>query len=142
MKKKITYNNVYIRMQLLAEILSLKLPKKALSETLILRAYYGKAVDEFEQSKKQMCSDATSGKDPEKDKGEIEKIVSEAILSKSEEDAGVADRKFSSQAFEEVVGAAMEAGTMKSAMFIGEDKKPVSVDALLWLQPVAYNLAE
>ena len=140
--KETTYNDAYLRMAILGDALSLKLPKKALSEVLRLRAHYGKAIREFDEIKKQIAEDAAKGKDPEKDKETIEAAAKEAITKKADEPAGIADRRLSAEAFEEVCGAAIEAGTITSAMFLGEDKKPVSVDATLWLEPIAYNLTD
>ncbi len=144
MKKGLTYNDVYVCMALLGDALQLSLPKKALSEVLMLRAHYGKGVKEFDEAKKQIVDDASKGKDPEKDKEAIEAAVKEPIEAKAKEEAGIASRPLSAGAFEEICGAATEAGNIRSGLFPApaEGEAPEGVPALLWLETLAYNLTE
>jgi len=91
--KETTYNDAYLRMAILGDALQLPLPKKALSEVLMLRAHYGKAQKDFEAAKKQIAEDAAQGKDAKKDKKAIDAAVKDAIEAKAAEAAGIADRR-------------------------------------------------
>lgn len=146
MKKGLTYNDIYVCMALLGDALQLSLPKKALSEVLMLRAHYGRAQKDFEAAKKQIAEDAAQGKDAKKEKKAIEEAAKEAIEKKAAESAGIADRRLSPEAYTELCGAAIEAGTVRSGLWPqkndkGEQEAGV-VHALVWLEAVAFNLTE
>lgn len=144
--KETTYNDAYLRMAILGDALQLPLPKKALSEVLMLRAHYGKAQKDFEAAKKQIAEDAAQGKDPKKDKKAIDAAVKDAIEAKAAEAAGIADRRLSAEAFEELCGTAAEAGAIRSGLWPQKNDKGEQeageVAALVWLEAVAFNLTE
>lgn len=142
--KETTYNDAYLRMAILGDALQLPLPKKALSEVLMLRAHYGKAQKDFEAAKKQIAEDAAQGKDPKKDKKAIDAAVKDAIEAKAAEGAGIADRRLSPEAFEELCGTASTAGAIRSGLWPQKNDKGEQeageVAALVWLEAVAFNL--
>ncbi len=142
--KETTYNDAYLRMAILGDALQLPLPKKALSEVLMLRAHYGKAQKDFEAAKKQIAEDAAQGKDAKKDKKAIDAAVKDAIEAKAAEAAGIADRRLSPEAFEELCGTAAEAGNIRSRLWPAKNDKGEQeageVPALVWLEVVAFNL--
>lgn len=142
--KETTYNDAYLRMAILGDALQLPLPKKALSEVLMLRAHYGKAQKDFEAAKKQIAEDAAQGKDPKKDKKAIDAAVKDAIEAKAAEAAGIADRRLSPEAFEELCGTAAEAANIRSGLWPAKNDKGEQeageVPALVWLEAVAFNL--
>lgn len=142
--KETTYNDAYLRMAILGDALQLPLPKKALSEVLMLRAHYGKAQKDFEAAKKQIAEDAAQGKDAKKDKKAIDAAVKDAIEAKAAEAAGIADRRLSPEAFEELCGTAAEAGNIRSGLWPAKNDKGEQaageVPALVWLEAVAFNL--
>lgn len=144
--KETTYNDAYLRMAILGDALQLPLPKKALSEVLMLRAHYGKAQKDFEAAKKQIAEDAAQGKDPKKDKKAIDAAVKDAIEAKAAEAAGIADRRLSPEAFEELCGTASAAENIRSGLWPAKNDKGEqeagAVPALVWLEAVAFNLTE
>lgn len=120
------YRELSLRGALLADIAKLKLPAKATAERLMLKVHYLPASIAFEQAREAIRSDAQST-DEEK---------AAAIKSKSEEDAGVADRRFTAEAFEQIVTAVMADGreTVDSCI------APEGVRVEAWLEAVAQVL--
>ncbi len=119
------YRDLNLRCALLADIATLKLPAKATAERLMLKVHYLPVSIAFKQAREVIRADAQS---TDEDK-------TLAIKSKSEEDAGVTDRRFSAEAFEQIVAAVMADGRETIDSCIAPEGESVAVDA--WLETVA-----
>lgn len=127
-----TYNDIYLRWALLNDLGAFELPSKAMTEKLILRAHYGRAVRDFESVKDVIAGDAKAD----------DAAKAEAVKAKAGETAeGFSDRRFSVCAFEQIVAAASSGQTVASALAQPDDggtagRLPVET----WLQAIADTL--
>ena len=131
--KKMTYNDLYFILTLINDLSTAKLPTKAMSEKLLIRAHYLKPLQEFEAFK-QTTNDDEAADDEAKNKAITDKL--------NEPIEGFNPRYFTEEAFEQIVGAvtanADENGNIKSllAARATEDGKTElgDVPAEAWLQ--------
>lgn len=119
-----TYNELYNRTGLVAATNALTLPAKAKAEALILRAVYAPAIDTFEKERSAILAD---------DKATDEQKT-EAVEARAKEECSAPDRRFTPEAFEQIVGAAMTAGTV--AVF-GQD-----IAGEAFVEALAFNLVK
>lgn len=138
--KATTYNDIYFIIALINDLSALKLPAKAMTEKLLLRAHYSKPMREFEDTKETI----------NKDEGSDDEAKGKAITQKAaEEIPGFTPRYFSIEAFEQIVAAAAEQGdeieSRLAAPKVGEDGNPVALGKIpteAWLQTIAERLVE
>lgn len=140
MKATMTYNDIYFILALLNDLSALKLPAKAMTEKLLLRAHYSKPQREFEEVKESIAKDEAAD-DEAKQKAVTEKAT--------EEVGGFAPRYFSEASFEQIVAAAAEQGELIesriAAPVVGEDGNAVALGKFpteIWLQTIAERLVE
>lgn len=132
-EKKLTYNDIYFILTFINDLSTVKLPTKAMTEKLLLRAHYLKPLREFEDFKQ------TTHNDENADEEAKNKAITEKLNETVE---GFTPRYFTTEAFEQIVGAvsavADENGEIKSLLNVqtGEDGKTVlgSVPFEAWLQ--------
>ncbi|MBD5219479.1 MAG: hypothetical protein HDS72_04440 [Bacteroidales bacterium] len=96
------YNELYERAGLIAAVNNLPLPAKAKAEALILRAVCAPAIDTFEKERAAIKADDKATEEQKK----------EAVEARAKEECAAPDRRFTPEAFEQIVGAAMAAGTV------------------------------
>lgn len=132
------FNEAIMRKVLLDDMRQIKpLGAKATTEAILLRVNYQKAMKEW--------GDALNVIN--EDKEATEEIRSKAIETKAAEESGISDRRMSAEAFEQVVAAALEIGTLRTQLITnpqakeGEDAR-MEVEAEEWLQMFAANLVE
>lgn len=137
MKKEMTYNDVYTCFTLIYETSFLKLSSKAMTEKLLLRTHYRKAVSEFEEAKQSIAGD----------KDATDEAKQEAIGKKAAETvANFEARGFSREALEQIVEAAIQHETIPSAFATPKlDEKGGMVEfgklpSETWLQILSENL--
>lgn len=140
MKATMTYNDIYFIIALINDLSVLKLPAKAMTEKLLLRAHYTKPMREFEEVKESIAKDEAAD-DEAKQKAVTEKAT--------EEIPGFTPRYFSIEAFEQIVAAAAEKGefieSRLAAPEVGEDGNPNALGKFpteIWLQTIAERLVE
>lgn len=120
-----TYNDVFLRAALLNDIASLKLPTKATAERLILKAHYARAIADFELMRSDIGNDNSSD----------EEQKNAAIKAVAAKETDTADKRFTYEAFEQIVAAVIENATIKTLLRNNED-----VDVNSWLSVVAEAL--
>ena len=133
MEKKLTYNDIYFILTFINDLATVKLPTKAMTEKLLLRAHYLKPLREFEDFKR------TTGEDENADDEAKNKAITEKAAEAIE---GFTPRYFTEEAFEQIVGAVSAAadgnGEIASllAAHTTEDGKPElgSIPFEAWLQ--------
>ncbi len=140
MEKKITYNDIYFIIALLGDLSALRLPAKAMTEKLLLRAHYSKAMREFEDARD------TINKDEAADDDAKTKAVTEKA---AEEVKDFTPRYFTTEALEQIVAAAADHGdfieSRIAAPKVDEEGNPVGLGQLpteAWLQTIAERLVE
>lgn len=120
MNTTMTYNDIYFNIALLNDLAELKLPAKATTERLLLRAHYSKPHREFEDIKETILKDEASD-DEAKNKAVAEKA--------QEEIAGFKPRYFSEAALEQIVAAVTELGddiqSQLAGIKLNEEGNPV-----------------
>ncbi len=119
-----TYNELYMRVLYIAAVNTLALPAKAKTEALILRAVYAPAVDAFEKERAAIAADETS----------TDEQKTEAIEKRAAEECTAPDRRFSPEAFEQIVGAAIARGTV--------EVNGTDIPAEAFVETLAFNLVK
>jgi len=126
-KKQISFNEAFVRLNLLDDLRGLTLPAKPLAEVLIMKAALRVPMAAWAQ----IVSESESGTGGNKDDETRKAALDEAALS----DCGCADRRLSAETFTEIVAAALAAGEVKS--FLNPEK---TLPAHEWLETLAYHL--
>lgn len=133
-----TYNDILNRMSVLGDALQLRLPAKAMAETLMLRAHYAKGMKEWQT----MCEQIQ--KDLPRSEGESDedylKRVNDVLIPKAADEAELPERRYTVEAFEQLCGAAAEQGEMESSVHLTKDGKRAQVPAWLWLDHMVVDL--
>lgn len=139
-----TYNEVINRMSVLGDALQMPLPAKVMSATLLMRAHYAKGMAEWQTICEQLQKDIPR-KDGESEDDYMARI-NEVAAEKCKEETTLADRRYTSEVFEQICAAAAEKGEVQSSVHfnVEEGKKPVSakVPAWMWLEYIAANLVQ
>lgn len=135
---KLTYIDVLNRMGVLGDALQLNLPAKVKAETLLLRAHYSKGVKEWQSILEQIEKDSqVDGSEPTEEQA---KIKNDAIEAKVKEEVSLADRRYSTEAFEALCGAVDGHETVVSVLTRNDEGVPQPFPSILWLEYVANNL--
>lgn len=129
------------RMSVLGDALQLTLPAKVMAETLLLRAHYAKGIKEWQTVVEQIDKD-TKPADGKARTEEQTKAFNEAIDAKSKEDATIADRRYSAEAFEALCGVVSERKEIVSALVRNDKGEPQPFPTIGWLEFVATNLVQ
>lgn len=129
------------RMAVLGDALQLTLPAKAMAETLLLRAHYAKGIKEWQTVVEQIDKDTKPADSGERTE-EQTKAFNEAIDAKSKEDAAIADRRYSAEAFEALCGVVGDRKEIVSALVRNEKGEPQQLSVIGWLEFVATNLVQ
>lgn len=136
-----TYLEILNRMAVLGDALTLKLPAKAMAETLRLRAHYAKGIKEWTTITEQINKDTAPAEGKERDE-EQQKQYDDALHAKVAEDAELKDRRYTPEAFEQLCEVASDKGMMLSALARDKEGKAGEIPAVAWLDFVAANLVE
>ncbi|WP_289739366.1 hypothetical protein [Paramuribaculum intestinale] len=136
-----TYLEILNRMAVLGDVLTLKLPAKAMAETLRLRAHYAKGVKEWTTIAEQINKDTAPAEGKERDE-EQQKQYDEVLQAKAAEDAELKDRRYTPEAFEQLCEVTSDKDMMLSALARDKEGKPGEIPAVAWLDYVAANLVE
>ena len=136
-----TYLDILNRMAVLGDALTLKLPAKAMAETLRIRAHYAKGVKEWTTITEQINKDTAPTEGKERTE-EQKKQYEEALTAKAGEEAELKDRRYSPEAFELLCEAASGKGTVQSALVRDKEGKAGDMPAVVWLDYVAAKLVE
>lgn len=131
MEKKLTYNEAYTRLQILDDIRALNLSAKAMAETLLMRVAAQKAIQEFAADREAILAADEAD----------EEAKTAALEAKANEPSGTIDRRYSEEAFEQLCGAALNAGVITSSLATDEDGHPKAIPAPAWLEFITPLLA-
>ena len=136
---KLTYLDILNRMPVLGDALQLNLPAKVKAETLLLRAHYAKGIKEWQTVLEQIDKDTKPENGAERD-DEQQKVFNEAVNEKANEEVALADRRYTTEAFEKLCEAIGDRKEIASALNRNEDGIPQPYPAIFWLEYVANNL--
>lgn len=134
-----TYLDILNRMPVLGDALQLPLSAKVKAETLLLRAHYAKGIKEWQTVLEQINKD-TQPEDGGERNEEQQKTYDEAITEKLKEEVSLADRRFSSSAFEALCEAVGDSKEIVSSLNRNKEGLPQPFPAIVWLEYVADNL--
>lgn len=104
---------------------------KALAEVLLLRAYYGKAVEGFSGARDSIMKEEAE-----------ESVKKEAVEKLLAEETEASDRKLSVASFEQIVEAVSTQSRIKTGLIVSEDGKVADIAAEDWLTTFAANIVE
>ena len=129
-----TYNEALVRNALINELGAVtNLKPKAMTEKILLGIHYRKAADEWLKAREAI----------DKEEHATDEVKSEALTTKANEDCGLADKRMSREAFEQVVEAVLPLGSIASFLAVSEaENEAPKIPAALWLQAFAEALVE
>lgn len=131
-----TYNEALVRNALINELGAVtNLKPKAMTEKILLGIHYRKAADEWLKAREAIS----------KEENATDEVKNEAIQTKATEDCGLADKRMSREAFEQVVEAVLSLGPLASmrsflAMQNATEDEAPKIPVAMWLQAFAEAL--
>lgn len=117
------FDEAISRWVLLGDSLALTIPAKAMTEILLLRLRYGKAVGEFENMRDDAWNSAATA--------ESRTETLKELLGK---DSSVDAVPLSEETFAEIVAAAMTQQTIRSRLSLDEKGEPMEIPCGVWLE--------
>lgn len=126
-----TFEEAITRWVLLGDALTLSLPTRTAAALLLLRLRYSKAVREFESLRDDARQSATPSDDPA--------ALLKDILGRPCE---VQADALGTEAFEDIVGAAMAKGSMRTHVITDAKGEPTEIPAMAWLERLVLLTAE
>lgn len=112
------------------------LGSKAVTESILLRIHYRKAVDEWLSAQKIIAETDADNESKQK-----------AVETKLAEESTITDKRMTREAFEQVVEAALKAGSIKTFLLIKANSGEAhnvggELPAIEWLTSFAANMVE
>lgn len=128
-----TYNEALVRNALINELGAVtNLKPKAMTEKILLGIHYRKAADEWLKAREAISKENAT-----------DEVKNEAIQTKATEDCGLADKRMSREAFEQVVEAVLPLGSIASFLAVSEaENEAPKIPVAMWLQAFAEALVE
>lgn len=129
-----TYNEALVRNALINELSAVtNLKPKAMTEKILLGIHYRKAAEEWLKAREAI----------DKEEHATDEVKNEAIQTKATEDCGLADKRMSREAFEQVVEAVLPLGSIASFLAVSEaENEAPKIPVAMWLQAFAETLVE
>ena len=130
------YNEALVKNALIGELgMAEGLKPKAMTEKILLGIYYRKAADEWAKIREAIASEQQAS----------DEVKNEAFQTKSMDDCGLADKRMSREAFEQVVEAMLPLGEIPSflaALNSAHGSSLPKIPVAVWLQSFAEVLVE
>lgn len=132
-----TYNEALVRNALINELGAVtNLKPKAMTEKILLGIHYRKAAEDWFKTREAIS----------KEENATDEVKNEAIQTKATEDCGLADKRMSREAFEQVVEAVLAElplGYIASFLAVSEaENEAPKIPVAMWLQAFAEALVE
>lgn len=129
-----TYNEALVRNALINELGAVtNLKPKAMTEKILLSIHYRKAAEDWFKTREAIS----------KEENATDEVKNEAIQTKATEDCGLADKRMSREAFEQVVEAVLPLGSIASFLAVSEaENEAPKIPVAMWLQAFAEALVE
>lgn len=130
-----TYNEALVRNALINELGAVtNLKPKAMTEKILLGIHYRKAAEDWFKTREAIS----------KEENATDEVKNEAIQTKATEDCGLADKRMSREAFEQVVEAVLAElplGYIASFLAVSEaENEAPKIPVAMWLQAFAEAL--
>lgn len=124
-----TYDNAFKKLVLLSDVSAFTLKPTALSEVILLRVYYKRALESFNKSSVDIDGENVD-----------ESVKQESLKKLAATDCGCAPRGLSESTFGEIVAEAMKNETVNTHIFLNDDGSPKPIDAQSWLMLFAEEI--
>lgn len=118
------YNEIFQRWAILMDLSQFSLDAKAMTQTLLLRAYFAKGVRDFEDARQTIMTDEKAD----------DVTKQNALAAKAEEDSGLEKRVFNKEAFESIVKAVYDYPNRDiTTNLVLKNGEPTKVEKNAWL---------